>query len=130
MLDVGCGLGLKAIIFGLLGAEKVVGVDLYQGKIEAFQKVLDRHIPLRNIFPICGDWLEMKHDEACFDTVILIESISHVRNMELLIKKINYVLKPGGFLYIHDSNNDLHLPTRLKQRRYWRIVEGGLFCTY
>ena len=38
VLDLGCGFGLMATIFGLYGSREVVGYDLNDEKIDLFQK--------------------------------------------------------------------------------------------
>ncbi len=126
VLDLGCGFGLIAILFGLFGAEKVIGYDLNTEKIYLLRKLLDYLWPeIKSVNAILGDSARVVFHDECFDVVIMNESISHVSEMENSIEEVHRVLKLGGCLIIRDGNNGLFLPGRITRRRFWKKIEKG-----
>lgn len=124
ILDVGCGFGLRLICLALLGSRKAIGIDISGEMIEGFQ-ILSREFPHLRIENKEEDFLYTDYPPSSFDVVILEESISHIRDTQLLLDKIQHVLCPRGILYISDANNDLFLPNRIRSRRIWRRSEYG-----
>jgi ubiquinone/menaquinone biosynthesis C-methylase UbiE len=124
VLDIGCGFGLTLICLALLDCNNAVGIDISNEMIEGFQIVL-KQLPHLNIKIRKGDFLQTAFSPNSFDVVILQESISHVRDTNLLLDKVRCVLRPGGTLYIKDSNNDLFFPTRVRSRKIWKRSESG-----
>jgi SAM-dependent methyltransferase len=124
VLDIGCGLGLRSIIMSLLGSRKVVGIDISEEMIKAFQTVL-KEFPYLDVEAKKGDFLLTDYPSESFDAVILYEAISHIRDTRLLLDKIRDVLRQDGILYVSDGNNDFFLPTRFRARRQWQKAEWG-----
>lgn len=126
VLDLGCGFGLMATIFGLYGSKEVVGYDLNPEKIELFQKLLLYLDPgIRNVKPRLGDSSKIEYPDEYFDVVLANETLSHVRQMEESIGEVYRVLKTGGYFLIRDGNNALFLLGRIRRRRFWRRIELG-----
>lgn len=126
VLDLGCGFGLIAILFGLFGAQKVIGYDLNTEKISLFRKLLDYLSPeVKNVNAVMGDSARGVFHDECFDVVIMNECISHIREMKNSLEEVHRVLKLGGCLIIRDGNNGLFLPGRITRRRFWKKIEKG-----
>ena len=124
ILEVGCGFGLRLICLALLGSQRAVGIDISEEMIQGFQTLL-REFPDLPIKAEMGDFLLTSYPPSSFDRVILVESISHIRDTDLLLYKIKQVLRPRGVLYISDGNNDLCLTARIGSRKDWRRSEYG-----
>lgn len=124
ILEVGCGFGLRLISMALMGARKVVGIDISEEMIEGFQELI-RRFPHLDIDAKKGDFLLTNYSPSSFDVVLLIEAISHIRDTQLLLDQIQDVLRPNGILFISDGNNDLFLPTRIRIRKGWKKAEKG-----
>jgi SAM-dependent methyltransferase len=124
VLDIGCGFGLKLICFALIGCRKAVGIDISEEMIHGFRTLL-REFPLLHIEAEKGDFLLRDYPSNSFDVVLVEEAISHIRDTEYLLDKIQYVLRTGGILYIKDSNNDMFPLSRLRSRRGWERSEHG-----
>jgi SAM-dependent methyltransferase len=122
ILDIGCGLGLRLICLMLAGAREAVGIDI-SGEMTGGFRILLKEFPRLRIKTVTGDFLTEYFPPNSFDAAIVHEAISHIRDTHLLLDKIRYVLRPGGRLYISDSNNDLFLPRRMRSRRLWRESE-------
>jgi SAM-dependent methyltransferase len=126
VLDLGCGFGLMATIFGLFGSREVVGYDLNDEKIEGFKKLLSHlNSEIQNVKPVLGDSSKIEYPNEYFDVVISNEAFSHIREPEESIAEVHRVLKPGGSFLIRDGNNSLFLPGRITRRRFWRRIERG-----
>jgi ubiquinone/menaquinone biosynthesis C-methylase UbiE len=126
LLDLGCGFGLMATIFGLYGSKEVVGYDMNTEKIEMFCRLLlyvDSGI--KNVKPVLGDSSRIEYPDEYFDVVIANETFSHIREMRESIREVHRVLKIGGRFLLRDGNNSLFLLGRIRRRRFWRMVEMG-----
>jgi len=124
VLDIGCGLGLRAICLALLGARKVVGIDIAPEMVDGFAALL-KEFPNLNIEVQKGDFLVNEYAPSSQDVVVLADAISHIRDTQLLLNKIEHVLSPGGHLYLLDGNNDMFLPGRIWRRKFWERCEHG-----
>ena len=119
VLDLGCGFGLMATIFGLYGSREVVGYDLNVEKIELFKKLLlYLNLGTSRIKPVLGDSSRIEYPVGYIDVIIANETFSHVREIEGTIREVYRVLKPGGRFLIRDGNNSLFLLGRMKRRRF------------
>jgi SAM-dependent methyltransferase len=126
MLDLGCGFGMMATLFGLYGAKEVVGYDLNTEKIDLFKRLLLYIDPeIKNVKPVLGNSSKIEYADECFDVVIANETVSHVREMENSINEAYRVLKPGRRFLIRDGNNSLFFLGRMRRRRFWRKIELG-----
>jgi len=126
ILDLGCGFGMMATLFGLYGAKEVIGYDLNIEKIELFQKLLLYLGPeIKNVKPFLGDSSKIEYPNGYFDVVVTNETLSHVREMEHTIEEIYRILKSGGRFLVRDGNNSLFLLGRLRRRRFWRKIDRG-----
>jgi 2-polyprenyl-3-methyl-5-hydroxy-6-metoxy-1,4-benzoquinol methylase len=124
IIEIGCGFGLNLICLVLLGAKKAVGIDISEEMINGFNVLLE-YFPELDIEPVLGDFLLTEYEEQSYDVVILNETISHVRDTELLLDKVQFILRPQGKLFIQDENNEAFFPSRFARRRLWKIAEYG-----
>lgn len=126
VLDIGCGFGLISILLGVFGA-KVVGVDPSKEKIKVFEKIFRSLVPpLGNVEVRLGDALESDFKDEYFDVVVCNEVVSHVRDLDLFLLKMNKALKRRGVFYISDNNNKLNILQRHERRKVWEEAE----CKY
>jgi ubiquinone/menaquinone biosynthesis C-methylase UbiE len=126
VLDLGCGFGMMANLFGLFGAKEVIGYDLNTEKIDLFRKLLLYLDPeVGNVRPVLGDSSKIEFSDEYFDVVVTNEALSHVREMEHTIEETYRILKPGGRLLVRDGNNSLFLWGWVRRRMFWRRVEQG-----
>src|SRR4030042_1416521 len=126
LLDLGCGFGLMATIFGIYGSKEVVGYDLNTEKIEIFRKLLIyADLENKNVKPVFGDSSRIEYPDEYFDVVVANETFSHIRKMRESIKEVHRVLKVGGKFLLRDGNNSFFFLGRMRRRRFWRMVELG-----
>jgi len=126
VLDLGCGFGLMATLFGLNGAKEVVGYDLNTEKIDLFKKLLLNLGPeINHVKPILGDSSKIEFPDEYFDVIITNETVSHIREVEESINEAYRVLKPRGSFLIRDGNNSLFLLGKIRRRTFWSRIEHG-----
>ena len=125
VLEIGCGFGLRLIVFALLGAKKCVGIDISPEMVGDFKKLSDK-LDL-DVEAICGDFLDYNFGEESFDIALMNESISHIRDTSQLLTKTEKLLCPGGYIWIKDCNNGLFLllPKKIEVWKKWRRAEYG-----
>lgn len=105
ILDLGCGTGNWTFML----AEKtghagnVVGVDRDRQTIAVAENRRKSHYLRDSIHFNHSEILQFKSDEK-FDSIILFNSISYIRDIGGLFAAIQNLLSPGGSLYIKDSD--------------------------
>ncbi len=104
ILDVGCGGGLTSEPLARLGGN-ITGLDADPIAIDVARdhaaqsglKISYRNEPVEN--------LARRKDR--FDAVLALEIIEHVDNVELFVKSLRHVLKPGGVLILSTLNRTI-----------------------
>jgi cyclopropane fatty-acyl-phospholipid synthase-like methyltransferase len=56
---------------------------------------------LKNLTIITGDVVDYEFQPEAYDRVISIELFEHMKNYQLLLRKVGSALKPGGKLFVH-----------------------------
>ena len=128
ILEVGSGHGFTCTFFGLLGAGEVHGLDVLPSAIqvaEAVKRRVDPNLPV--IFRLADAAKGLPYEEAAFDVVLLIETLSHVVTADLgaLLREIVRVLRRGGVLYLSDGNNARSWRRRRQNYRIWERFDQG-----
>jgi demethylmenaquinone methyltransferase/2-methoxy-6-polyprenyl-1,4-benzoquinol methylase len=100
ILDVATGTGDLAIEALSLRPDKIIGVDISEGMLEAGRKKLkekglDQKIELR-----LGDSEKLLFPDHHFDAVMVSFGVRNFENLELGLTEIFRVLKPGGQIMI------------------------------
>ena len=83
-LDVGCGEGALLHRLGLSG----IGIDL---NLERLILAKERELSV-----MLGDGSRLPFADNRFSSVVSMEVLEHVPDMELMMREVNRVLKPGG----------------------------------
>jgi len=101
VLDVGCGSGASAIpaatAVGING--KVIGIDLAEKLLErAKNKAMQQQ--LENVEFRFADMTNLGFPDAHFDAVVSVFSIFFVPDMQMLVRELWRMVKPGGVLAI------------------------------
>jgi len=104
LLDLGCGSGWLSMSFSKKGMS-VLGIDFSQEQIEAAND-LKRENKLDDVTFECrnlAQWDCSKHEEE-FDSVFVSAFLHHLpfSEIETILYKISFVLKPGGRAYFYE----------------------------
>ena len=99
VLDIGCGNGGNVLYFNKLGYE-ACGVDISQVAVNIGNRLLKSHGFPETI--ICADMEDAEFPDNHFDAVVSHAALDHITTdkFNTVLKKINRILKPGGYLFI------------------------------
>ncbi len=100
VLELGCGWGSLSLYMAAKFPDSTFKVVSNSGtqKIYIDGQAKERHIT--NLTVITADMNTFKINEQ-FDRIVSVEMFEHMRNYELLMKKVASFLKPDGTLFIH-----------------------------
>jgi demethylmenaquinone methyltransferase/2-methoxy-6-polyprenyl-1,4-benzoquinol methylase len=93
VLDAACGTGDLAIADRKAGAARVTGLDFSE-------KMLERARRKADLEWIHGDMLALPFAEGTFDAATVGFGVRNVADLELALRELRRVLKPGGRLAI------------------------------
>jgi len=98
-LDLGCGHGSLCVDIAESGAAKVVGIDLYEPRIEFAKEYTKLHYPylVDNLEFVCQDLKD--YPLVQFDYMVSKYTFEHVIGLLDVLKEMKKRLKPGGRLY-------------------------------
>jgi ubiquinone/menaquinone biosynthesis C-methylase UbiE len=101
VLDACCGSGASALpAAGVVGSEgSVLGVDLAHNLLRLAREEARRR-GLRNVDFRTGDILELGLPDASFDAVVCVFGIFFIPDMELAVRELWRLVRPGGKLAI------------------------------
>jgi SAM-dependent methyltransferase len=135
VLDIGSGAGHWLEFYRLLGAERVVGVELSSVAARGLEKRFESvpNIAIRNSDAAALDF------DCDFDIVNAIGVMFHIvddTSFASAVRKLKAALKPGGLLIVGGAfgllgNIDVQFDSegrpnkRLRSRRYWRQLLAG-----
>ena len=100
MLDVGCGGGDFTRVFGA-GFREVCGIDIQEPFLERFRAAV-RDEPRFSVLSMSAS--EMSFPNDYFDSIITIETLEHIPDLDGAAREIVRVLRPGGELLITVPN--------------------------
>lgn len=101
ILDVGCGLGLPALLMARGGARRVVGVDITARNVDFARRKLAgdfRDVADRVEFRTIADFADLEDER--FDLIVSKDSFEHYADPEGFVPAMSRLLTPGGQLAI------------------------------
>ncbi len=108
VLDVACGMGTQAILYGLMGYS-VTGLDINtqdiaiaQRRTQFYSHPLGRPLNINYMVASATDYA--LGDSRPYDVVVVQEAISHIHPAESFLDNIGNLLIPGGLLIVSDTN--------------------------
>lgn len=106
ILEIGCGLGYLTYSI-LKKGFKITGIDISKIAVENARKKFGDHY-------ICHDVMEYsKENKNKYDVIIMTEVIEHVEYPVKLIKALNEMVVPGGYIVVTTPNKSFELPNTL-----------------
>lgn len=106
LLSIGCGHGLIEICISDMckEVENIKGIDLIESKINSMNEII-KLFGLENVKGVHANGMKMDFPDNSFDTVLIIESLSHADDQEKVLKEAARVLKKNGSIFVLDFNN-------------------------
>ncbi len=122
ILDVATGTGDLAIAATVLHPEKIIGVDIAEQMLEVGRKKLldqklDHIITLRS-----GDSEALPFDTNSFDAVTCAYGVRNFENLEVGLKEMNRVMRPGGRMAILEFSHPKAFPIKQLYQFYFRYI--------
>jgi SAM-dependent methyltransferase len=106
ILDAGCGSGVPTLELAALSRGEVVGLDIDPVPLRALRARIVKQGLQGRVAALCGSILAMPFAYESFD-VVWAEGSVHVMGFERGLMEWRRLLRPGGFLVIHDEQVDL-----------------------
>ena len=98
VLDAACGTGDLAFADLKAGAARVTGLDFSERMLDRARR---KAVPQNGVFEwIQGDMLELPFADAAFDAATVGFGVRNVADLELALRELRRVLRPGGRLAI------------------------------
>jgi demethylmenaquinone methyltransferase / 2-methoxy-6-polyprenyl-1,4-benzoquinol methylase len=122
MLDVATGTGDFAIQALQLQPQKVIGVDISAGMLEVGRKKIDR-LGLGHLIELQqGDSENLGFEENKFDAVTVAFGVRNFENLEMGLREILRVMKPGAMLVVLEFSRPGGFPFRQIYNFYFKFI--------
>ena len=106
VLDIGCGQGLLAYLLReRIITTRITGIDISQSELDNADEMLWRHNGY-DVRLLKMNAESLTFDDAKFDTVVLGQTLEHVRYPDRAADEALRVLKPAGRLIVNVPNDD------------------------
>ncbi|KAF1829393.1 SAM-dependent methyltransferase [Decorospora gaudefroyi] len=101
VLDLGCGWGsLSLFLAELFPNSTITAFSNSRTQKQHIDSVAQAQ-GLKNLHVITGDVVTYDFEPETYDRVLSIELFEHMKNYQLLLRKVATALKPGGKLFVH-----------------------------
>lgn len=122
LLDVACGTGDFSIAALRAGVRKVTGIDISENMVEVGRKKI-AEAGLSSVIDLrTGDSEKMEFTEGEFDVVTVAFGVRNFEHLELGLKEMQRVLKPGGKAIILEFSMPEHFPMKQMYKFYFRSI--------
>jgi demethylmenaquinone methyltransferase / 2-methoxy-6-polyprenyl-1,4-benzoquinol methylase len=126
ILDVATGTGDFAIQALTLNPDKVIGVDISTGMLDMGRvKIREQKLESR-IELLEGDSENLPFEENKFDAITVAFGVRNFENLELGLREIKRVLKPGGMLVVLEFSKPRAFPFKQLYNFYFKSILPGV----
>ena len=127
ILDMATGTGDLAIMAARsIKGSQVLGIDLSPNMIDiAKQKVEDKHLST-SVTLRTGDAENLDIEDDQFDAAMIAFGVRNFENLDMGLKELNRVLKPGSTLYILEFSKPTIFPVKQVFNLYFKLVVPAL----
>ncbi len=122
LLDVACGTGDFSIAACRVGVKQVTGIDISANMVEIGRKKV-REMGLEQVINLQhGDSEQMEFPDNSFDVVTVAFGVRNFEHLELGLKEMQRVLRPGGKVIILEFSMPEHFPMKQLYQFYFRHI--------
>jgi ubiquinone/menaquinone biosynthesis C-methylase UbiE len=111
ILDIGCGSGVPTIELAKLSGGQVIGLDIDGSLVERLNKRIKKAGLSDRVTALKRSMFEMDYPTESFDIIWAEGSIARI-GFSAGLREWRRLLKPGGFLVVHDEEGDLKEKTK------------------
>ncbi len=106
ILDIGCGSGVPTVELARLSGGEVIGIDIDQDMLDVLRGKVEKAGLSHSVKVINRSLFDMEFPDGSFD-VIWAEGSINVIGFEKGLQAWKRLLKPGGFMVVHDERGDV-----------------------
>jgi ubiquinone/menaquinone biosynthesis C-methylase UbiE len=111
ILDIGCGSGVPTIELAKLSGGQVIGLDIDGSLVEKLNKRIKKAGLGDRVTALKCSMFELDFPAESFDIIWAEGSIARI-GFSAGLREWRHLLKPGGFLVVHDEEGDLKEKTK------------------
>jgi SAM-dependent methyltransferase len=121
ILDAGCGSGVPTMELAALSPGRVVGLDMDPGPLAMLRGKIEKAGLKHRVSALRGSILAMPFRDESFH-VVWSEGSMHVPGFERGLREWRRLLRPAGFLVVHDEQLDLASKLKLIPRCGYELL--------
>jgi len=122
ILDIATGTGDLAINLVETGASKIVGLDISQGMLDVGKQKIAKRALNNTIEMVLGDSENIPFDDNTFDAITVAFGVRNFETLEIGLKEILRVLKPGGAFVILETS----VPTKTPYKQGYKFYTKNI----
>ena len=122
LLDVATGTGDFAIQALSLKPDKIIGVDISAGMLDVGRKKMDKRGIAHIIEMIQADSEKLPFEQNKFDAVTVAFGVRNFENLEMGLKEIWRVMKPGALLAVLEFSRPKRFPFKQGYNFYFKTI--------
>jgi demethylmenaquinone methyltransferase / 2-methoxy-6-polyprenyl-1,4-benzoquinol methylase len=122
ILDIATGTGDLAIALVNTGADSITGIDISEGMLEVGKKKI-KEKKLNHIISLeTGNSEFLRFKDNSFDAITVSFGVRNFEHLDIGLKEIYRVLKPGGILAILEFSQPQHIPMKQLYHFYFTVI--------
>ena len=122
VLDVATGTGDLAIAISALQPQKIVGLDISEKMLDIGRQKLSA-LGLKQLISLqCADAEKIPFSDNSFDAITVAFGVRNFENLELGLKEMHRVLRPGGIMLILEFSHPETFPMKQLYSFYSRYI--------
>lgn len=122
LLDVACGTGDFSIAAYRAGVKQVTGVDISENMVEVGRRKIEEMGLASSIHLQSGDSEHLEFADATFDVVTVAFGVRNFEHLELGLREMQRVLRPGGKVIILEFSMPEYFPMKQLYQFYFRHI--------
>ena len=122
ILDIGCGTGVPTMELARLSNGRIIGLDIRQPDLDALHRKIEAADLSDRVKTVNCSLFEMDFPDESFD-IVWAEGSLFVIGFEQGLKAWRRLLKPWGFLVVHDEIGDLKTKLNLITKSGYELIE-------